>query len=254
MSRFFHAREIARPGDGSPHLAKREIHWKKGSSACELAHSWVNAGGIPSRVRTIWLQYSCVAIRPWTSRPWRLSGDVSRMKTRFGPQLVALASLSALIFVGFVPEPSLAASPPAAKPLPEFVLPQVREPGRDFRSEEVTGAPALINVWASWCPPCLAELPLLISVTDEVRIYGINYKDKRADAVKWLEVNGNAYIKSGHDPEGEVARRFGVYGVPETFVIDRNGRIVHRHTGPISAKEWAHTLRPLIQRLENAPD
>ena len=176
------------------------------------------------------------------------------MKTRFGPQLVALASLTALIFAGLAPEPGLAASPPGAKPLPEFVLPQVRDPGGEFRSEELTGAPALINVWASWCPPCLAELPLLISVTDEVRIYGINYKDKRAEAVKWLEVNGNAYIKSGHDPEGEVARRFGVYGVPETFVIDRNGRIVHRHTGPISVREWAHVFRPLIQRLQAEPD
>jgi cytochrome c biogenesis protein CcmG/thiol:disulfide interchange protein DsbE len=72
--------------------------------------------------------------------------------------------------------------------------------------------------------------------------------------VKWLEVNGNAYIKSGHDPEGEVARKFGVYGVPETFVIDRNGRIVHRHTGPISVREWAHVFRPLIQRLQADPD
>ena len=116
------------------------------------------------------------------------------------------------------------------------------------------GEPALLNVWASWCPPCLAELPLLISVTDEVRIYGLNYKDKREDAVKWLERNGNAFIKSGHDPEGEVARKFGIYGVPETFVIDRNGRIVHRHTGPISVREWAHMFRPLIQRLQNEPD
>ena len=104
-------------------------------------------------------------------------------------------------------------------------------------------------MWASWCPPCLAELPLLISVTVEVRSYGLNYKDKRADAIRWLDRNGNAFIRSGHDPEGKVARRFGVYGVPETFVIDRNGRIVHRHTGPISVREWAHAFRPLIQQL-----
>ena len=175
------------------------------------------------------------------------------MKIRFAARLAPLVS-AALLVVGVAPEPGHAASPRAAKPLPEFVLPQVLAPGREFRSDELRGEPVLLNVWASWCPPCLAELPLLISVTGEVRIYGLNYKDKRVDAVKWLARNGNAFIKSGHDPEGEVARKLGVYGVPETFVIDRNGRIVHRHTGPISVREWAHTFRPLIQRLKNAAD
>ena len=170
----------------------------------------------------------------------------------FGP-LLAVASVAALLFAVFHLDSGRAASPATGQPLPELVLPEVRDPGREFRSEELVGEPALLNVWASWCPPCLAELPLLISVTDEVRIYGLNYKDKREDAVKWLERNGNAFIKSGHDPEGEAARKFGIYGVPETFVIDRNGRIVHRHTGPISVREWAHVFRPLIRQLQKAP-
>ena len=174
------------------------------------------------------------------------------MKVRFAARLAPLVS-AALLVVGVAPEPGHAASPRAAKPLPEFVLPQVLAPGREFRSDELRGEPALHNVWASWCPPCLAELPLLISVTDEVRIYGINYKDKRGDAIRWLDQHGNAFFKSGHDPEREVARRFGIYGVPETFVIDRNGRTVHRHTGPISVREWANTFRPLIRQLHNEP-
>ena len=95
---------------------------------------------------------------------------------------------------------------------------------------------------------------LLISVTDEVRIYGLNYKDKHTDAVNRLDRHGNAFIKRGHDPEGKVARRFGVYGVPETFVIDRNGRIAHCHTGPISVREWAHTFRPLLLQLHKEPE
>lgn len=165
--------------------------------------------------------------------------------------LVAVASVAAFLLLGFHVAPCLAASPSEGKPLPEFVLPEIRDPSREFRSEELVGEPALLNVWASWCPPCLAELPLLISITDEVRIFGLNYKDKREDAVRWLDRNGSAYIKTGHDPEGEVARKFRVYGVPETFVINRNGRIVHRHTGPISVREWAHVFRPLIQRLQN---
>ena len=176
------------------------------------------------------------------------------MKTAFSAPLVAVASVAALLLVGLHWDPGFAASPSAGRPLPEFVLPEVRDPGREFRSEELTGEPVLLNVRASWCPPCLVELPLLISVTDEVRIYGLNYKDKREDAVKWLERNGNAFIKSGHDPEGEVARKFGIYGVPETFVIDRKGRIVHRHTGPISVREWEQVFRPLVQRLQNEFD
>ena len=175
------------------------------------------------------------------------------MKLTFPAPLVAVASVAALLLVGLHWNPGLAASPSGGKTLPEFVLPEVRDPGSEFRSEELVGEPALLNVWASWCPPCLAELPLLISVTDEVRIYGLNYK--REDAVQWLERNGNAFIKSGHDPEGEVTRKFGIYDVPETFVIDRNGRIVHRHIGPISVREWAHTtFRPMVQQLQKAPE
>lgn len=176
------------------------------------------------------------------------------MKSAFSTTLVAVASVAALLLVGLHRDSGFAASPTEGKPLPEFVLPEVRDPGSEFRSEELVGEPALLNVWASWCPPCLAELPLLISVTDEVRLFGLNYKDKRGDAVKWLERNGNAFIKSGHDPEGTVARKFGIYGVPETFVIDRNGRIVHRHTGPISVREWAHTFRLMVQQLQKAPE
>ena len=176
------------------------------------------------------------------------------MKKPFAASVVAFASVAAVLLAGLAREPGLAGSPQAAKPLPEFVPPQVRDPSREFRSRELKGEPALLNVWASWCPPCLAELPLLISVTDEARIYGLNYKDKRTDAVNWLDRNGNAFIKSGHDPQGKVARSFGVYGVPETFVIDRDGRFVYRHTGPLSVREWAHVFRPLIQRLRSPPD
>ena len=176
------------------------------------------------------------------------------MRDPFANPLVVSAVVAGLLFFGLHRGPAEAASPSMEEPLPQFVLPEVGDPNRELRSEELKGAPALLNVWASWCPPCLAELPLLISVTDEVRIYGLNYKDKRDDAIEWLARNGNPFIKSGHDPEGKVARQFGIHGVPETFVIDRGGRIVHRHTGPISVREWAHVFRPLIQRLHEEPE
>lgn len=172
------------------------------------------------------------------------------MKISFAVPLVVFAAMAALLFVGLQRDPGVVASPLVDKPLPDFVLPEVRDPSREFRSEELKGEPALLNVWASWCPPCLAEHPLLMSVSDEVRVYGLNYKDERSDAVEWLERHGNPYTRIGHDPEGKVALDLGVYGVPETYVIDRDGRIVHKHTGPISVREFAQVFRPLIQRLQ----
>lgn len=176
------------------------------------------------------------------------------MKLSFAAPLVVFAAMAGLLFFGLHRDPGLVASPLLDEPLPDFVMSEVRDPDSRFRSDELTGEPALLNVWASWCPPCLAEHPLLMSIADEVRVYGLNYKDERADAVQWLERHGDPYTRSGHDLEGKVALDLGVYGVPETFVIDRNGRIMHKHTGPISVKEWEHTLRPLIQRLKKAPD
>ncbi|MCY4450460.1 MAG: DsbE family thiol:disulfide interchange protein [Immundisolibacterales bacterium] len=176
------------------------------------------------------------------------------MKLSFAAPLVVFAAMAGLLFFGLHRDPGLVASPLLDQPLPDFVMSEVRDPDSQLRSDELTGEPALLNVWASWCPPCLAEHPLLMSVTDEVRIFGLNYKDERDDAVQWLDRYGDPYTRSGHDPDGRVALDLGVYGVPETFVIDRNGRIVHKHTGPISVKEWAHTFRPLIQRLKDASD
>ena len=176
------------------------------------------------------------------------------MKVSFAAPLVVFAAMAGLLFIGLHRDPGLVASPLVDKPLPDFALPEVRDPSREFRSEELTGEPALLNVWASWCAACLAEHPLLMSVADEVPIYGLNYKDKRADAVQWLERHGNPYVRSGHDLKGKVGLDLGVYGVPETFVIDRNGRIVHKHTGPISVREWANTFRPLLRRLREMPE
>ena len=171
------------------------------------------------------------------------------MKVSFAVPLLVFAAMAGLLLVGLHRDPGLVASPLLGGRLPGFTLSEVRDPASELRSRDLEGEPALLNVWASWCGACLAEHPLLMSVAGEVPIYGLNYKDERTDALQWLARHGNPYRRSGHDREGRVGLDLGVYGVPETFVVDREGRIVHKHTGPISTRDWEETIRPLLRRL-----
>ena len=135
--------------------------------------------------------------------------------------------------------------------LTAFALPRVREPDRVLSSDQLTDHVALINVWASWCVPCRREHGMLMEIATEssVPIYGLNYRDKRDDAIRWLETLGDPYAASGFDANGEVARDLEVYGPPETYVVDAHGAIAYRHQGPITEDVWRNTLRPLVARL-----
>ena len=171
------------------------------------------------------------------------------MKLSFLAPLAVFAALAGLLYAGLERDPSAVPSPLVGRPLPAFALAGVRDTERGLRSEEVANGPSLLNVWASWCVACRVEHPLLMSVADEVPIYGLNYKDEREDAVRWLDHFGDPYRGSGHDREGRVGLDLGVYGVPETFVVDRGGRIVHKHVGPLAPEDWEGTIRPLLRRL-----
>ena len=171
------------------------------------------------------------------------------MKVSFLVPLALFATLAGLLYAGLQRNPSVVASPLLGRPLPDFALPGL--PQGELRSDELGEAPSLLNVWASWCAACRVEHPLLlrIAASGEVPIYGLNYKDERADAMQWLERFGDPYLRSGHDPSGKVGLDLGVYGVPETFIIDREGRIAHKHIGPIAEQDWEETIRPLLLRL-----
>ena len=173
------------------------------------------------------------------------------MKLSFLVPLAVFAALAGLLYTGLQRDPGLVASPLVGRSVPGFELPTVR--GGKLDSKAFRDEPVLLNVWASWCVACQAEHPLLlrISETGDVPIYGLNYKDEREDAVRWLDRLGDPYRSSGHDREGRVGLDLGVYGVPETFVIDREGRIAHKHIGPIADKDWEETIRPLLHRLRN---
>ena len=148
-------------------------------------------------------------------------------------------------------DPSTVPSALIDRPAPDFALPPL--PGRDdgLSRADLGGEVALVNFFASWCVPCLAEHPLLTRLAAEegVPVYGITYKNEPADALGWLARHGDPYARIGHDADTRVAIDWGVYGVPETFVIDRAGRIRFRHAGPLTPELVDGTLLPLIRDL-----
>lgn len=145
-------------------------------------------------------------------------------------------------------------SPLIGKPTPEFALPVLHEPGRIVRAAELRGAPYLMNVWGSWCPACRDEHPVLtrLAETRRIRVIGYNWKDSPADALRWLEQFGNPYWLVLADEEGGSAIDFGIYGAPETFLVDADGRIRWKHVGPLTEATVREELMPLIDDLDRS--
>ena len=162
-------------------------------------------------------------------------------------------AIAALLFVGLGLDPDEVPSPLIDKPAPAFVLPTVSDPSRTINSADLARDVSLFNVWASWCVSCRDEHPLLMQVANAklVPIYGLNYKDKREDATRWLGQFGNPYVASAYDLEGAVGIDWGVYGVPETFVVDADGIIRYKHIGPVSAKDLETKILPLVKWLQD---
>ena len=142
-------------------------------------------------------------------------------------------------------------SPLIGKPLPAFSLATVADPARKVSRDDLLGRAYLLNVWASWCVACRQEHPLLneLARNKTVPIIGINYKDKREDALGWLGSLGNPYELSLADIDGRLGIDLGVYGVPETFVIDKQGVIRYKQIGPITPEVWEQKLAPLIREI-----
>lgn len=136
------------------------------------------------------------------------------------------------------------------QPVPEFELPSVGGQGGGLSSADLRGQISVVNVWASWCAPCREEMPLLQELAEAgtVAIYGINYKDDPASALSFLEELGNPYTRMGADTNGRVGLDWGVYGVPETFIVDAEGRIAYKHIGPLRSLE--EDILPVVARLK----
>ena len=166
--------------------------------------------------------------------------------------LVIFAVLVGFLAMGLKLDPREVPSPLIDKPAPAFSLPRLDTPEQQLSLQDLKGKVWLLNVWASWCVACRVEHPLLVDLAGSgaVPIYGLNYKDKRDDALAWLGRHGNPYVVSLSDAQGLVGIDFGVYGVPETFVIDREGIVRMKHIGPLTAEIWQRDVLPLVKKLK----
>lgn len=165
--------------------------------------------------------------------------------------LLLFVVLLGFLAVGLSLKPREVPSPLINKPAPFFSLPTLDAPQQRLSAQDLRGKVWLLNVWASWCAACRIEHPVLVeySKTGTVPIYGLNYKDKRDDAISWLNKLGNPYTRSMSDTDGLVGIDFGVYGVPETFLIDQNGVIRHKQIGPMTPEVLRDEILPLVKKL-----
>ena len=154
--------------------------------------------------------------------------------------------------IGLTLDPREVPSPLIDKPMPVFSLNQLKETDQKLGSSDFINEVSLLNVWASWCVACRTEHPVLVDLAKSgvINIYGLNYKDEREDALRWLDYYGDPYAKSAHDLDGMVGLDFGVYGVPETFIIDRKGIIRYKHIGPVTDDILKNKLMPIIEKLK----
>ena len=173
--------------------------------------------------------------------------------TRFLVPLAIFIVLVAFLAIGLGLNPREVPSPLINKPAPAFQLPQLHRPDQTFSQQDMKGKVWLLNVWASWCVSCREEHPLLVELarTNVVPVYGLNYKDKPDDALAWLKQFGDPYALSIVDRDGRVGIDYGVYGVPETFVIDKQGAIRYKQIGPITPEALQNKILPLVKELQS---
>lgn len=171
---------------------------------------------------------------------------------RFLIPLAVFVVMVIFLAIGLTLDPREVPSPLIGKPAPAFSLPQVADANLTLSPTDFKGQVALVNVWASWCVSCRQEHPVLLQLARQnlVPIYGLNYKDQRAAAQGWLQQYGDPYTASAFDADGRVGIDWGVYGVPETFVIDKAGLIRHKHTGPVTPAALEKDLLPLVRQLQ----
>ncbi len=178
-----------------------------------------------------------------------------RRRLLFLLPVLAFLGLAVALGIGLTRKPEEIPSALIGKPVPEFSLPPVQGRSLGLSSADLRGEVSLVNVFASWCVACRAEHPLWMRLHEEgtVPIHGLNYKDRPEDAAKWLDTLGDPYTRTGADVTGRVGIDFGVYGVPETFVIDRKGRIRYKHIGAVRPEDLEKTILPLVKELNGEP-
>jgi cytochrome c biogenesis protein CcmG/thiol:disulfide interchange protein DsbE len=171
---------------------------------------------------------------------------------RWSIPLAIFTILVVFLYVGLYRDPREVPSPLIGKPAPPFQLAKLHTPGETLGVADLKGSVWLLNVWASWCVSCRVEHPLLVQLAKAgvVPVYGLDYKDKPDDGIAWLAQNGNPYTVSLIDRDGRVGIDYGVYGVPETFLIDKAGVVRYKQIGPITPEALKEKILPLVRELQ----
>ena len=162
--------------------------------------------------------------------------------------LIVFVAIGALLYSGIGKDPTVLPSVLVGKPAPEFSAPELRDPNVTHSKASLLGKPFLLNVFASWCPSCRVEHPILARYAREgkVRLVGLNWKDEAGDALGWLQQFGDPYEEIVYDPDGRIGIDFGVTAAPESFVIGADGSILYKHIGPISEEDMETKILPLL--------
>ncbi len=173
-------------------------------------------------------------------------------RARYLVPLVVFVVIAGFLAVGLTKDPSRVPSPLIGKQVPDFDLPLLQADAGRIGPEDMRGEVWLLNIWATWCAGCREEHHVLMEAAsrDGVRILGLDYKDERGAALQWLDERGDPYFASAFDPDGRVGIDLGVYGVPETYVIDADGIIRHKTIGPVSMDDLKQKILPLVRRLQ----
>jgi cytochrome c biogenesis protein CcmG/thiol:disulfide interchange protein DsbE len=166
--------------------------------------------------------------------------------------ILVFVVLAGFFYKGLFLNPRTVPSPLIGKPAPAFQLEDLRQPEATFARDDMLGKPAVLNVWATWCTGCRQEHPFLMQLARRggVPLYGMNYRDERPKALEWLRNLGDPYTKVAFDPDGMVALDWGVYGSPETFLLDPSGTVVYKHLGPMTPGVWQQEFLPRIAQME----
>ena len=178
-----------------------------------------------------------------------------KLPWRFLVPALAFAVLVGFFFVGLHRDPGELPSPLIGKSAPAFSLESLGDPAWKVGPADFQGRPWVLNVWATWCVGCREEHALMLAIARENRvpIMGLNWRDDRTLALRWLSQLGNPYVSVAYDPEGRVAIDWGVYGAPETFLIDAGGRVVRKRVGPMTTEIWERDFAPLLRAGQGTP-
>jgi cytochrome c biogenesis protein CcmG, thiol:disulfide interchange protein DsbE len=168
---------------------------------------------------------------------------------RYAIPVVLLAVVGVFLYQGLYLNPGYIPSPFIGKPAPAFDLPAVEDASKRVTSEDLKGQLSLFNVWATWCVGCRQEHAYLVELarTSGIPIYGLNWRDERDKATRWLDTLGDPYVASAFDEAGNVAIDWGVYGAPETFLVDADGTVLYKHIAPLTPEVWHNRFLPIIQ-------